>query len=163
MNLLVRLKREELIYDISNVAFITGDMMLSDVKLQSIVQDVANEGNVDKISRSLTRIHNELINALTAYTKVDTLEDIVVSDDLDIPEYYEISLTVPQTFSAPNAKSVMTAAHDYMVNMSLYEWFCITKKDESSVYEEKALKELRNIKSYMSKRTTSLRIKKRPW
>lgn len=109
--------------------------MLADSKLQRVVQYVVNEGNLDKVSCSLTRIYNELISVLTVYTKANMTEDITVSNDLTAPDIYELTLDVPDSFSAINSNSVMTAAHDYMLNMSLFEWFLITKKDEVELYQ----------------------------
>lgn len=163
MEITVRLKSSELLYDIGNIAFITGDIMLQDAKLQSVVQDVVNDGNVDKVTRSLSRIFNELVSSLTAYTKKDLVENIVVSNDLTAPENYEMVLVAPDTFSLPNANSVVTAAHDYMVNMALSDWFSITKKDEAQMYLDKATIELSKIKSYMIKRTRRMRRRGSPF
>ena len=163
MEITVRLKSSELLYDIGNIAFITGDIMLQDVKLQSAVQDVVNDGNLNKVTRSLSRIFNELVSSLTAYTKKELIENVVVSDDLTAPENYEMVLVVPDTFSSPNANAVVTAAHDYMVNMALSDWFSITKKDEAQMYFDKAMNELSKINSYMIKRTRRMRRKGSPF
>ncbi|WP_321331873.1 hypothetical protein [uncultured Bacteroides sp.] len=159
----ITLNREAILYDIGNIAYITGDLMHSDVKDQSGVQDVNNEGNIDKVTRILNKSFNELVYGLTAFTKKDYTEDIVLDDNFSVPGEYVLELSTSLTFSSTNAKAVMTAAHEYMVDMVLFEWFTITKKDEFELYKMKADEELLKMKRYLNSRTKAVRRPLRPF
>lgn len=160
----ITLKRKDLLYDIGNVAYITGDLMeAGDAKAQSGVQDVVNEGNVDVVTRMLDKSFNELVHNLTAYTAEETKEDISLDTAFAVVEEYTLLLKVPENFSKPNARASATAAHSYLVNMVLYEWFSVTKKDEAGLYKEKAEEELKKIRRYLNARVRPVRRRMHPW
>lgn len=154
----VSLYRKALVYDAENIAFIIGDNMQGgDEKEKSGVMDVGQDGNIDRVTRVLNKSFNELVYALTAYTKEDTMEDCVVDNLFTEPEVYVLKLSVPVAFSKPNMEAVKTAAHEYLVCMSLFDWFTITKKDEAQGYYDRAQMELVKLKGYLEARTKMTR------
>lgn len=162
MNLRIALRRHDLVYDVANVAFITADAM-PDAPARSHVQDAATDGNVDVVVRSLTRAHGELVHALSAYTAACTEHDLEVTTAPLPMEEYVLRLRVPPGFSAPVADAVAAAAHSYMVNTALADWFGITKKDEAELYAARAREELEKVKRYLNARVHPVRRKMSPW
>ena len=53
-------KREELLYDIRNNAYVEGDVMqVNDAHDRHQVQDIGEEGNIDRVTRVLDLAHAE--------------------------------------------------------------------------------------------------------
>lgn len=151
----ITLHRDAILYDISNIAYITGDLV-QDAKAQSGIQDVVNTGNVDRITRIMDKSYNELIVGLSAYNKVsltvsgDVIETISSDNAFKEPSSYVLSLNMPVDFNKNIVSPITAACHEYMVCMSLFEWFSITKKDEAELYRIKAIEELNKVKGYLS-------------
>ena len=151
----ITLNRADLIYDISNVAYIVGDL-IEDPIYKGSVKDVAVNGNVDRITRIMDKSYNELIVGLSAYNKVslivsgDVIETISSDNAFKETPSYVLSLNMPLDFNKNIVSPITAACHEYMVCMSLFEWLSITKKDEAELYRIKAIEELNKVKGYLS-------------
>ena len=63
-------KREELLYDIRNNAYVEGDVMQAKTEHdRHQVQDIGEDGNIDRVTRLLDLAHAECEEALFPYTK----------------------------------------------------------------------------------------------
>ena len=63
-------KRSALIYDIENYAFVEGDVMHSDNEhAKHQVFDIAQDGNVDRVTRMLNLAYSECVEIMYPYTK----------------------------------------------------------------------------------------------
>lgn len=151
----ITLNRADLIYDISNVAYIVGDL-IEDPVYKGAVKDVAVDGNIDRVTRIMDKSYNELVVGLSAYNKavlntVDGITETITSDNSFKEESsYVLSINMPADFNKNVVNAITAACHEYMVCMSLFEWFSITKKDEAELYRIKAIEELNKVKGYLS-------------
>lgn len=179
----VTLYRKLLTYEVESVAFITGEVLATeDDKLRAGIMDVAREDcRIDRLNITLNKAFGELVHALTAYTEtpiadnvsitnmsldpessIYNLNPITLYDSLTVSDYtgdFFIRLYVSDNFSAPNIPAIKNAMSAYVVNKALAEWFSITKKDEVSMYEEKAEREILNLHRFMRARVTPVRRK----
>lgn len=92
-------KREELLYDIRNNAYVEGDVM--QVKTEHDrhqVQDIGEDGNIDRVTRVLDLAHAECEEALFPYTK-ENLEQETEMDDT--PTYIEPTADAEGTVEKP--------------------------------------------------------------
>lgn len=151
----ITLNRADLIYDISNVAYIVGDL-IEDPIYKGSVKDVAVNGNVDRITRIMDKSYNELSVKLSGYNKILLSEVNGVTEEIssdnafkETPSYV-LSFNMPVDFNKSVVNAITTSCHEYMVCMSLFEWFSITKKDEAELYRIKAIEELNKVKGYLS-------------
>lgn len=144
------LKREELLYDIKNNAYVEGDVMqVKDEHDRHQVQDIGEEGNIDRVTRMLDLAHAECVEALYPYTK----EVVEAETELDdIPSFvlkeseeeetestdYEIFLLVPDDYSKTTIKLLVKYIHEYMVCRVLADWLSITKPSSSANWQGKA-------------------------
>ena len=74
-------KREELLYDIRNNAYVEGDVML--VKTEHDrhqVQDIGEDGNIDRVTRVLDLAPAECEEALFPYTKENVEQETEMDD-----------------------------------------------------------------------------------
>lgn len=64
--------RKALIYDISNCAYVEGDVMPADDEhSKHQVFDIAEDGNIDRVTRILDLAHAECVEMMYPYTKVE--------------------------------------------------------------------------------------------
>lgn len=162
----VTLKKKELLYDIDNIAYITGDI-LGDAdttpKYRSDVQATREAWGRNMIERSLDRAFYHLIARLTAYTKSDVDEEKSITDEPVNKEEYVLHLYVPEEVSEENIAGVACAAHNYLVYSALCDWFEKLKKDERDLYLFKLKEEMDMIKHYLTLRTKPMRLRQSPF
>ena len=114
--------REELLYDIENYTFVTGDIMpVEDEHLKHQVFDVAQDGNEDLATRVLNLAHAECVESLK----------------LVVPERYEIELALPKQFSRTTVLLLKELIHDYFVCRVLVEWLGITDPTAQPFWKER--------------------------
>ena len=120
-------KREELLYDIENYTFVSGDIMpAQDEHAKHQVFDVAQDGNEDLVARVFELAHAECVEALYPYTKAPCIHDEKLDDTLVAPEQYEIEMTLPVNFSRTTVLLLKNIIHDYFVCRVLVEWLGVT-------------------------------------
>lgn len=148
--------RTELLDDISQYAYVEGDIMKDDEgHAKHQVFDIAEDGNIDRVTRVLGLAYSECVEALYPFSK-QGVDDTEARDDvLDAKEQYVISLLVPETFSKSTVNILKEYIHEYMVCRVLADWFSITKPGSSANWERKAENAMSKIVS-----TKSIRIKK---
>lgn len=121
------LSRKALVYDIENYAFIEGDIMQTDdehVKHQ--VFDIAQDGNVDRVSRVLNLAYDECVELLYPYTKRDIGDWKTCDNGLSALGMYEIEMEVPNSFAESTVNLISKLIHEYMVCRVLADWMSIT-------------------------------------
>lgn len=119
-------KRDQLLYDLGNYAFVEGDVM--DVKEEHDrhqVMDIVQDGNDDIVTRVLNLAHTEAVELLYPYTK-RPVEDDRLDDTLEEREEYVIEMAVPATFSRTSMEYLRWLIHEYLVYRVLYEWMGLT-------------------------------------
>ena len=74
-------KREELLYDIRNNAYVEGDVMQTKTEHdRHQVQDIGEDGNIDRVTRVLDLAHAECEEALFPYTKENVEQESEMDD-----------------------------------------------------------------------------------
>ena len=154
------LYRKSLLYDISNIAYIVADSAPDlDEKTRSVITDICEEGNVDRVTRIMNRAYNDLLNRLYAYTKERVLEENKINDLFSEPLEYKIQMMVPEDFSKTTVSALSEYLHEYMVDVVLVEWLSITKKDEVGIWQEKADAVLGRARSMINDRVGAIKRK----
>ena len=120
-------KRDALIYDISNYAYVEGDIMPTDDPAKHQVLDIVQEGNVDRVTRMLDIAHAECVEMMYPYSKMECSEVEQRDNELKETDVYAITLLVPDGFSQTTTTLISKLAHEYMVCRVLFDWFSITK------------------------------------
>jgi len=81
--------REQLLYDIKNLAYVEGDVLPDDAQhSKHQVQDIGEEGNVDRVTRMLDLALSRCREHLYPYTKVPVEGGELLDDVLDETEMY---------------------------------------------------------------------------
>lgn len=122
-----KFKRQSLLYDIANYAFVEGDVMQTDSDhLRQQVQDIIQEGNIDRVNRVLALAFSECDNMLFPYTTSKINGELECKNSIEAPEEYMITLSVPETFAPSTASLLGKLLHEYMVCRVLSDWMSIT-------------------------------------
>lgn len=118
--------REQLLYDIKNIAYVEGDVLPDDAQhSKHQVQDIGEDGNIDRVTRMLDLAMAHCVEALYPYSKTD-VESGTVLDDVMNEEYeYSVTLLVPDDFSDTTAKYLEQLIHNLLVYLVLADWMSI--------------------------------------
>lgn len=157
-------KRKELIYDVSNYSFVVSDVLPEDAEhARHQIADIAQDGNIDRVTRVLNLAHAEVVEALYPYTKNDVICGTSLDDVLQEPEEYTIALSVPSDFSSTTVNLLEHLIHEYLVYMVLWDWLGITLPASASVWEDKLHALKKKLRSLLMSRTGRIRRKMKPW
>lgn len=150
------LKREQLLYDIENYCYVEGDIMPEDTQHQRhMVQDVGQEGNVDRVTRVLDLAHADIIDRLYPFTQ-NEVHHPAVDDRLREKPVYGIFLNVPVTFSQTTLNLLGKLIHELLVCEAIADWLSITNTPKEEVWRRKVeslLQRINQIKNFRKDRS----------
>lgn len=143
------LKLGELKYDIGNIAFAEGDVarvhdnyghdILGDKGENYMHQfkDVCEEGNWDRVKRTIEVSKSELVQMLYAFTSTPLPDDVEETDVPKAEDDITISAYVPKYFAAQSAEYLLKLAHEYIVDAVLEDWAFITYPEGAATWNAK--------------------------
>lgn len=168
-------KREELLYDIRNNAYVEGDVMQAKTEHdRHQVQDIGEDGNIDRVTRLLDLAHAECEEALFPYTKENVEQETEMDDTPtfvepveetpaeeftnEIPDAkptgdYVIRLLVPDEYSKTTVRLIVRYIHEYMVCRVLADWLSITNPPAAANWKAKQDEALEGMKEAVNFRT----------
>ena len=134
----ILLGREQLLYDIENNCYVEGDIMPEDMQHQRhMVQDVGQDGNVDRVTRVLDLVHADVVEQLYPFTQHE-IRHPAVDDRLREKPVYGVFLNVPITFSQTTLNLLGKLIHELLVCRATADWLSITNPAKAQVWEAKA-------------------------
>lgn len=148
----LKFAREQLLYDIGNVAYVEGDVMeVQDEHQRHQVIDITEDGNIDRVTRKLDLAFAEAVEMLYPYAKLPA-EDIVYENTLRESTSYEVAITVPIDFSQTTTRLIGQQMHEYMVCRVLADWLSITDKPAAQNWADKAAEAAETIRGNLNAR-----------
>ncbi len=156
--------REQLLYDIKNYSYIEGSVVKEEVDdhRRHMIQDVGEEGNVDRVTRVLDLGVKRCREKLYSFTKHDVHKP-ELNDRLVETGTYGIVLNVPDGFSQTTLDYLEELIHEYLVYMVMREWLSITNPAKSEVWKAKEVEIEREIQGCLNTRTHRTRIRLHPF
>ena len=155
--------RSELLYDIENYCFIEGDQKEGDEHSKHQVFDVAQEGNIDRVTRVLDLTFEQCVNMCFPYTKKEVCKFTRRDDELEEEDEYVIRLNLPAHFSETTVSLLEKLIHEILVYRVMEDWLSITDPKQSEKWKEKADKLEKEVSSALSNRTRMIRRKLNPF
>ena len=156
-------KRDELLYDIENYAFIEGSIMRTEsAHERHMVQDVGQEGNVDRVIRVIGLYVAKCREILYAFTK-SKIHRPWLDDVLRDPKVYGIVLSLPEGFSQTTLSLLEKLIHEYIVCGAVADWLSITDREKSELWWQKSMEAKGEIESHMGRRMTRVRRRMHPF
>ncbi len=156
---LVMLK-DQLMYDIKNVAFVQGDTMNREAEhVRHQVQDVGEDGNVDWVARQLDLAHGMILNLLQKLTP-QSVHSTMDDDEMDYDqEDYHYSLLLPAYMKQVKVKYLKELIHNLMVAWVLQEWMSITHSEDYEMWAVKAASLEKQLKDTIDANSSVTRIR----
>lgn len=158
-------KRAELLYDVSNYAFVEGDILPEDSEHgKHQVFDICQDGNIDRVTRVLNLAHAECVEMLYPFAKEEIPEEPASIDDILMePEEYVIRLSLPSGFSMTTVRLIEHIIHEYLVGRVLSDWLGITNPPAKSNWEAR-IEDLRSrMKTVLTYRRGKVRRPLKPF
>lgn len=159
--------REELLYDIGNVAYIEGDAApLEDEHARHCIIDVTQEGNVDRVTRMMDVAFTACRELLYPYVKTGVREGLAYGDRLTETDVYKIELKLPSTFSRTTVEHLGNLIHEYIVARVLTDWMGLTNltvQQSAVLWREKLEDAAEQITTALNTRTGRVRRTLTPW
>ena len=153
--------REQLLYDIKNIAWVEGDVLPDEAQhSKHQVQDIGEEGNIDRVTRMLDLALSRCRERLYPYTKSDVEGGETLDDILDETETYTIAMLVPDDFSTTTVQYLEQLIHNLLVYLVLADWMSIANvaNAQSAVNWAAKAQDLEDeIKSTLNARTGRVR------
>lgn len=158
--------RSELIYDIKNYAFVSGDVLGSDTEqARHYIKDIGEDGNIDRVSRILNLAHAECVEFLYPYSKEGYDKDALdrLDDKLSQPEEYVMTLTLPDGFSKTTVNLLEQLIHEYMICRVLQDWLSIVFPSLAQTWTDKLTYITGKIRSALMSRIGKIRRPLKPF
>ena len=160
--LTVTLEVKELMHDIMNKAYLTGQAREADgtkgYEAASNMQASEDEDNSYQLRRSLANSFSALKSLLGEYLNEDrdTSNNRIqkINDD---DGQLELAFLLPSNYNNASADSLGNGIHAYLVDMVLAEWFTITNKADAQDYLNHSTVSLETVKRALYKRSRPTR------
>lgn len=150
-------KRSQLLYDIKNYTYIEGHIMQTDnLHAQHTVQDVGEDGNVDRITRVLDLTVAQCKELLYPYTK-NEISKHELDNVLKEQPTYGIVLSLPADFSQTTLNLLVKLIHEYIVCYAVADWMSITNPAKAAIWAVKAADMERQIRVALHSRINRVR------
>ena len=156
-SLTVTLKISELLYEVRNKTWLTGQSRQNGQNFEEVanMQNNEDEEHQNQVLRSLGNAFATLKMRAAEYivSAQTSANDIQIEADTDLV----LTLTMPSNYNQATADAVALACHQYMVNTAIAEWFTITNKADASDYLTLAGANIVQIREAVSKRVRPTR------
>lgn len=154
---------KELIYDIQNKAYLTGQAREAGgmgYQAASNMQASDDDENSYQIRRSLANAFSSLKSLLGEYLNEDkTTSDNLINKEIDNDGQLSLEFLLPSNYNNASADSLGKGIHAYLVDMALGDWFTITNKEDAQTYISHSAVSLETVKRALYKRSRPERPK----
>ena len=156
-NLAITLKISELLYEIRNKTWLTGQSRQNGQNFEEVanMQNNEDEEHVNQVLRSIGNAFATLKVRLSEFIDATqtTANDIQITGLTDLT----VSLVLPSNYNQATADAIALAMHQYLVNTAIAEWFTITNKTDAADYLTLAGANITQIREAVSKRVRPTR------
>ncbi len=149
---------KELVYDIQNKAYLTGQAREAEgtkgYEAASNMQASDDTENSYQIRRSLANAFASLKSLLGEYLSEDkSTSDNLINTEIDNDGTLSLAFELPSNYNNSSADALGNGIHAYLVDMALGDWFAITNKEDSQTYIAHSSVSLENVKRALYKRS----------
>ena len=149
---------KELVYDIQNKAYLTGQAREAEgtksYEAASNMQASDDDENSYQIRRSLANAFSSLKSLLGEYLKEDkSTSNNIINKEIDYDGDLRLAFVLPINYNNSSADALGNGIHAYLVDMALGDWFAITNKEDAQTYVAHSAVSLENVKRALYKRS----------
>lgn len=133
----ITLAKAQLFYDIENITYTVGINRNTGNNFEQVsnIQNNGEDGDRDMMLRSIETAFNEIkrnVNRFVSESTTSSTNTFTSENDA-----FTLNLTMPGNFNQASVDSIKSAAHEYIVDHALIDWFTAVKPDEVKIYAEK--------------------------
>ena len=152
----ISLYMNEIMYDISNKAYLTGRSKgEASAKAVHDMQVTENPNITKQVVRSVLDAYSSLKEVMAEWV---TVVGAMVADDIPlVGSTLAVTIKVPSNFHDSMLKGVADSMHSYIVDKALADWFSITNKEDAELYANKATNDIAKLKEALFKRKRPIR------
>lgn len=155
--LTVTLKVKELMFDVMNKSYLTGQAREADGKgyeAASNMQASEDTDNSYQLHRSLANSFSSLKSILGEYLDATTTTTTnLIQNEIDNDGELSLTFKLPSNYNSASADAIGNNIHAYLVDVTLSDWFKITNKDDAKEYLDHSVVCLDIIKRALYKRS----------
>lgn len=167
----IKLYLSLLYYDIKNKSYLTGRSRFNGQNHEEVANMKANDDTEDasQIMQSISNAVGILKSRMSEYLNdeatvgtnipVNSGEAPDITTEKGQTYFIELSLKMPSNFNESTTDTIAKAAHQFVVNFSLADWFLITDKADAQDYSQTAQNNLELIREAINKRVRPERPK----
>lgn len=159
--LTVTLKVKELMFDVMNKAYLTGQAREASGKgyeETSNMQASEDDENSYQLRRSLANSFSSLKSLLGEYLDENTsTTNNLIQQEIDNDGELKLEFKLPSNYNSASADALGNNIHAYLVDVVLSEWFTITNKDDAKDYVDHSAASLEIVKRALYKRSRPTR------
>ena len=156
----ITLYYSELVYDVQNKTYLTGKSREAGDNFEAVANMQANddEENRNQVLRSIGNAVSALKARLSDYIidvgdSSSNILQVVENDDK-----LELVLSMPSNYNNATRDTIAAAAHQFIVNTAIGDWFAITNKADAADYIAQATANIVEIREAISKRVRPNRV-----
>lgn len=154
----ITIVRGEVLKDVANCAYVEGDVLKTeDEHDRHQIQDIVEDGNVERVTRVMDLTFAEIREALYPYTKQEVTCGTRIDNIYGEAEIYPLEMTVPSTFSQTTLNLIKELAHELMVDRVMADWMSIVNPQKALSWNEKADNARKRVKEVLAARTGRVR------
>lgn len=129
----------ELTYDMKNYAYIEGEKLGDEnPKMKNLVQGICDDGNVDRVKRTIDMAFNRCVETLFPYTKAELTGNMLSSNFIDAKDKYLIGMYVRPAMSKTSFNVMKGGIHEYVVCSAVGDWLSTLGIETAAMWLEKA-------------------------
>lgn len=164
--LTVTLEVKELMHDIMNKAYLTGQAREAGgmgYEAASNMQASEDDENSYQLRRSLANSYSSIKSLLGEYLdETATQSGNLIQQEIDNDGRLTLAFKLPSNYNSASADSLGNGIHAYLVDLTLAEWFTITNKADAQDYMNHATLSLETVKRALYKRSRPKRPTYKP-
>lgn len=133
----ITLLKAQLFYDIENITYTVGLNRNTGDNFEQVsnIQNNGEGGDRDMMLRSIETGFNEIKRNVNRFvSEATTASTNTFTSGTDS---FVLTLAMPANFNQASVDSIKSAAHEYIVDHALIDWFTAVKPDEVKIYAEK--------------------------
>lgn len=148
---------KELLYDIMNKSYLTGQAReAGGMSYESVSHMQASEDgeNSYQLRRSLSNAFSSLKSLLGEYLdEGKSTSNNIIPEEIDNDGQLVLAFKLPSNYNNASADSLGNGIHAYLVDMTLHEWFTITNKADAQDCLSHSTASLETVKRALYKRS----------
>lgn len=128
-NIILTFHRDELLKDIERMADLISHDMSQETHTRHLLADIVQDGNVDRVVRSLSFAFEWCASLLRRFTPTETEDGDRLCNKFGWEETYTLSLSVPDKFTERAAMLAEHLIHEFICVYVLWDYLSLIRPD----------------------------------